>query len=69
MGPLSEGRQEEVITVPSSQDLGEEGGDGAGPNQNFPVFFPRKAALILCFERSYFSNTFCFKVILNRERP
>lgn len=59
MGPLSEGRQEEVITVPSSQDLGQEGGDGAGLNQNFPVFFPRKVALSLCFV-DYFSNTFCF---------
>lgn len=33
----------------SSQDPGQEGGGGAGPNQNFPLFFPRKAALILCF--------------------
>lgn len=42
-------------------------GDGAGPNQNFQSF-PRKAALILCFERDLF-QTFCFLkcILLNRK--
>ena len=46
------------------------GGWGRGwTKSELPTLFSKKGSSYLVFWRSYFSNTFCFKVTLNWERP